>query len=243
MKTIDEVKKIVEESNNIVFLGGAGVSTESGIPDFRSATGLYNKTQGTSYSPECILSRSYYKEDPEGFLTYVKENLIYPEAKPNLAHKALAYLEKEGKLRALITQNIDGLHQKAGSQKLIEIHGTLEDFYCDKCNKSYSQEEVLSGDLVKCDCGGYIRPDIVMYEEALDMGRQMEAIQAISSCDMLIVGGTSLVVYPVAGYLDFYKGSKLVLINKHKTPRDSMADYVIHEGLGKTMAYISGMED
>ena len=244
MEVFDQVKEIIDQSSNIVFLGGAGVSTASGIPDFRSATGLYNQESGTNYSPEYMLSHTFYKEDPESFTKYYKHNLIHKEAKPNRAHYALAELEKRGKLNAVITQNIDGLHQMAGSEKVIEIHGNLRDYYCVDCSKSYCQDFVLESDgLNRCDiCGGIIRPDVVLYEEQLDTIKQMKSIEAISKADVFIVGGTSLMVYPAAGYLRYYRGNKLILINMDSTPQDSFADYVINDDIAGVLGDLVGID-
>lgn len=242
MSTIEDVKKLVDESNNIVFFGGAGVSTGSGIADFRSETGLYNRENNTNYSPEYMLSHSFFKENPEAFTRYYKENLIVKEARPNKAHLGLAKLEKRGKLKGIITQNIDGLHQKAGSENVIEIHGNLEDYYCVDCYKTYDQDFILKDNsLNTCeDCGGIIRPDVVLYEEQLDMNRQIEAIDLISKADVFIVGGSSLVVYPAAGYLNYYNNNKLILINRDSTPQDRLANYIINDDIGRVLEYLVG---
>lgn len=224
------VKEIINESNNIVFFGGAGVSTASNIPDFRSATGLYNRATGTNYSPEYMLSHTFFIEHTEEFYDYFRNNLYYPDAKPNTAHKALVKLEEIGSLKAIVTQNIDGLHQLAGSKNVIEFHGNANRFYCMKCGKQYSSEYAfhMSG-VPKCqDCGGTIRFDVVLYEEPIDEKIYKKAMNAIRNADVLIVGGTSLVVYPAAGLLQYYKGNKLILVNQESTPSDYMADYILN---------------
>ncbi len=231
----EELKKIIEESNNIVFLGGAGVSTESGIPDFRSETGLYSAKQKYGYPPETLLSHTLFMRKPELFFKYYKENLICTDAKPNNAHLALAKLEEIGKLKAVVTQNIDNLHQMAGSKKVYELHGSVYRNHCMSCGKYYSLKDMLAidGNIPKCSCGGIIKPDVVLYEEGLDDYVWSGAINAISRADVLIVGGTSLVVYPAAGLINYYRGKKLVLINKSKTAYDSMASLVINDSIGK----------
>lgn len=236
-ETFKEVKDIIKASNKIVFFGGAGVSTASGIPDFRSATGLYNRSSGTSYSPEYMLSHTFYATHPEEFANYYKKNLIYPDAQPNNAHRALAQLEKEGKMLAVITQNIDGLHQQAGSKKVIEFHGNLTDYYCVKCHKNFDLAYALKDEgASKCDtCGGLVRPDVVLYEEAPKEEDVHAAVDAISRCEVLIVGGTSLVVYPAAGLLNYYRGNKLILINREPTPQDSMANYVLSGDISQVL--------
>lgn len=234
---IDEMKTIIKESDNIVFFGGAGVSTASGIPDFRSATGLYNQKNKNNYSPEYMLSHEFLERNPEEFSHYYKEHLIYPEAKPNKAHLALAKLERLGKLKAVITQNIDSLHQMAGSKKVLELHGNLRDYYCTSCHKSYTLEEVMKEEGMSiCDqCGGFIRPDVVLYGESLNMDIMQKAAEMISKCEVLIVAGTSLVVYPAASFLRYYRGNKLMIINRDHTSKDEMADYVIHDDLNEVM--------
>lgn len=223
------VKQIIKDNKNIVFFGGAGVSTASNIPDFRSATGLYNRATGTNYSPEYMLSHTFFVEHPKEFYDYYKNNLYYPNAQPNNAHKALVKLEKLGKLNTIITQNIDGLHQAAGSQNVIEFHGNSTRFYCMKCGKEYTQEYAINYNGVPiCEkCGGIVRFDVVLYEEQIDQDICQKAIEAISSADVLIVGGTSLVVYPAAGLLQYYNKEKLILINKEETAKDSVADYIL----------------
>ena len=222
---IEEFKKMIKESNNIVFFGGAGVSTESGIPDFRSKNGLYN--QKYKYPPEEILSHTFFMTHTEEFFEFYKAKMNSLKYQPNTTHKKLAELEKEGKLKAIITQNIDGLHQKAGSKNVLELHGSVMHNYCMKCGKEYSAEYVFNSvGVPKCECGGIIKPDVVLYEESLNEGTLEKAVEAIEEADVFIVGGTSLTVYPAAG-------NKLVLINKDETPYDGRANLVIHEGLGK----------
>ncbi|MDD7306447.1 MAG: NAD-dependent protein deacylase [Peptoniphilaceae bacterium] len=236
-RKIEDLKKVIEESDNIVFFGGAGVSTASGVPDFRSATGLYNRKNDSDFSPEYMLSHDFFVKYPDKFMKYCRENLIIDGIKPNAAHKALAYLEKIGKLKAVITQNIDSLHQEAGSKNVIEIHGNLRDYYCTNCGKTFDLTYVKKFEsTVKCDrCGSIVRPDIVLYGESLDQDKISYAISLIRRADVLIIGGTSLVVYPAAGLIDFYRGNKLVLINKETTPRDSRADYLIQGDIAKVM--------
>ncbi|HEY8423832.1 MAG TPA: NAD-dependent protein deacylase [Clostridia bacterium] len=233
----DEVKRIIQESSNIVFFGGAGVSTASGIPDFRSAAGLYNRKSNTQFSPEYMLSHEFFETHPDEFSDYVRENLLYEDAKPNNAHYALAKLEKQGKLKAIITQNIDRLHQKAGSVNVLELHGSLFEYYCSGCHKKYALNDFKSvkGALRCSKCSGVVRPDVVLYGEGLNMQIYYKAIEAIQSSDVFIVGGTSLVVYPAAGLLDFYRGNKLVLINMEPTPQDSRADYILRGDVSQIM--------
>jgi NAD-dependent deacetylase len=234
----DEVKKIIQESSNIVFFGGAGVSTASGIPDFRSATGLYNQKSNTQYSPEYMLSHEFFQTHPDEFSDYVRENLLYENAQPSGAHRALAKLEKEGKLRAVITQNIDRLHQKAGSVKVFEIHGSLYEYYCVGCRQTYTLEDfksVKKGALRCSKCSKVVRPDVVLYGENLDMTVFYGAIKAIEESDVFIVGGTSLVVYPAASLLNYYHGHKLALINMEKTSADAYADYVLHGDISQIL--------
>ena len=236
----EKLKKWIEESNNIVFFGGAGVSTESGIPDFRSENGIFMTMNEYGFPPETILSHSFFMAKPEIFFEYYKKSLLFPDAKPNNAHKALAKLEKEGKLRSVITQNIDDLHQKAGSQRVLELHGTLYKNYCMKCGKTFDLSYVMQNNgITKCDtCGGIVRPDVVLYEEGLDNTTVTEAVKDISNADMLIVGGTSLNVYPAAGLIRYYKGNKLVLINKSATQYDKSADLVISDAIGDVLGSI-----
>lgn len=229
----EQIYKLILNSNNIVFFGGAGVSTASGIPDFRSATGLYNKKNDTGFSPEYMLSHEFLISDQEGFSNYYKENLIYEDAKPNITHNVLTKLEKMGKLRAIVTQNIDSLHQKAGSKNVLEIHGNLRDYYCMKCGKTYKEKDIIRTKGANyCDCGGYIRPDVTLYGESLNQKIVYDAINAISHADVLIIGGTSLVVYPAASYINYYRGNKCILINKEISGNDSIANFLIHDDLG-----------
>ncbi|MBO5057349.1 MAG: NAD-dependent protein deacylase [Lachnospiraceae bacterium] len=233
MSQIEKLKEIVDNSNNIVFFGGAGVSTESGIPDFRSVDGLYN--QKYDYPPETILSYTFYRSKPEEFFRFYKDKMLCLTAKPNAAHLKLAQWEKEGKLKAIITQNIDGLHQAAGSKEVLELHGSVLRNYCESCGEFYDAEYMLHADGVpKCArCGGYVKPDVVLYEEGLDQDILNKSIQYIREADVLIIGGTSLVVYPAAGLIDYYRGDKLVVINKTPTGRDSMADLVVQGSIGE----------
>ncbi|MDD6222739.1 MAG: NAD-dependent protein deacylase [Lachnospiraceae bacterium] len=239
-ETEEKIRKfqgIVRQSDNIVFFGGAGVSTESGIPDFRSPDGLYN--QKYKYPPEEIISHSFYESNPEEFFRFYRDRMLYPDAKPSTTHKVLARLEQEGKLTGLVTQNIDGLHQKAGSKHVVELHGSVLRNYCERCGKFYGIDAILNSTGVpRCDCGGIIKPDVVLYEESLDMDNITEAVRLITNADVLIVGGTSLGVYPAAGMIDYYKGNKLVLINKSATPYDGRADLLIHAPLGEVFGRI-----
>ena len=239
-KEVMELKKIINESNNIVFFGGAGVSTESGIPDFRSEKGIYSAVSEYGYNPETILSHSFFMKNKEIFFKYYKKNLLYPNAKPNNAHYGLAKLEKEGKLKAVITQNIDDLHQKAGSKNVLELHGTLYKNYCMKCGKNFDLDYVTKDyGVTFCDeCGGVVRPDVVLYEEGLDQDVIRNSVKYISEADVLIVGGTSLAVYPAAGLIDYFRGNKLVLINKSVTPYDKKADLIINENIGEVFKEI-----
>ena len=233
-KELETFKKLVEESDNIVFFGGAGVSTESGIPDFRSVDGLYN--QKWRYPPETILSDVFFERDPEEYYRFHREKLVIDGVRPNAAHLALARLEKAGKLKAVITQNIDGLHQAAGSEKVLELHGSILRAYCCRCRKVYDAELINHGKgLPRCSCGAVIRPDIVLYGEALDQDVLQESVNYIRNADMLIVGGTSLNVYPAAGLINYYRGNKLVLINLSATPYDAQADLVIHQKIGEVL--------
>lgn len=232
MENLEKLKTWVQESKRIVFFGGAGVSTESGIPDFRSVDGLYN--QKFDYPPETIISHSFFLKNPEYFFRFYREKMLPLGFSPNITHKKLAQWEEVGKLTAVITQNIDGLHQKAGSHRVLELHGSVLRNYCMKCHKSYSAEYVKNSQgICRCDCGGIIRPDVVLYEESLDSQVLEKSIYAIAQCDLLIVGGTSLTVYPAAGLLRYYPGHRLVLINRDETPYDNQADLVLHESLGK----------
>ncbi len=238
MDEILRLKEIVETSDNIVFFGGAGVSTESGIPDFRSQDGLYSLKY--KYPPEQIVSHSFYKKRPTEFFEFYKDKMLAPDAKPNKAHLKLAELEKRGKLKAVITQNIDGLHQMAGSEKVLELHGSVLRNYCESCGKFFDLQYIIdSKETPLCDkCGGSVKPDVVLYEESLDMNIMSEAISFISRADVLIIGGTSLVVYPAAGLIDYYRGSKLVVINKSPTPRDEQADLLIAGSIGEVFGSI-----
>lgn len=237
MTNIETLKKWIDESDNIVFFGGAGVSTESNIPDFRSTDGLYN--QKYDYPPETILSHSFYRRNTEEFYRFYHDKMIYPDAKPNKAHLALAELEEKGKLKAVITQNIDGLHQKAGSKEVLELHGSVLRNYCERCGKFYDEKYILaSAGVPKCECGGTIKPDVVLYEEGLDDNIIRKSVEYIGNADVLIVGGTSLTVYPAAGFIDFYRGNKLVLINKDATAMDYKADLCIHGKIGEVLGGI-----
>lgn len=230
---INEIYEMILSSDNIVFFGGAGVSTESGIPDFRSSTGLYNRKNNTGYSPEYMLSHDFLINDNEGFSRYFKENLIIDDVKPNITHFVLAKLEKMGKLKAVITQNIDSLHQKAGSKNVLEIHGNLRDFYCVKCGKIYDEKEIIhTFGANYCDCGGYIRPDVTLYGEIPQQAQVIKSIQAIREADVLIIGGTSLTVYPAASFINYYNGNKSILINKEIIGK-GVANYIINDSLGK----------
>lgn len=237
----ERLRDIIANSDNIVFFGGAGVSTESNIPDFRSESGLYNAQQKYGRSPEEMLSHSFFMRHTDTFFDYYKNNLIYRSAEPNKAHRALAKLEEQGKLKAVITQNIDGLHQKAGSRNVYELHGSVLRNYCMDCGEFYDLDYIMDeancdGGIPKCKkCGGTVKPDVVLYEEALDDDCMMGAIRAIQQADTLIIGGTSLVVYPAAGLIRYFGGNKLVLINKQATPYDSQADLVINDSIGKVM--------
>ena len=236
---IEKLKQWIAESGNIVFFGGAGVSTESGVPDFRSQDGLYN--QQYDYPPETILSHTFFTRMPEEFFRFYKNKILMDGKKvlPNRAHYALAKLEQEGKLKAVVTQNIDGLHQLAGSKKVFELHGSVHRNYCMKCGKSYTAEEVkAAGGVPRCECGGLIKPDVVLYEEQLDADCIDKSIAAIAACDTLIIAGTSLTVYPAAGFVRYFRGNDLVLINRDPTPMDSECDLVIHDSVGKVLGEI-----
>lgn len=228
----------IKASDNIVFFGGAGVSTESGIPDFRSVDGLYN--QKYDYPPETILSHTFYRKHPQEFYRFYRDKMLCLDAEPNITHYKLAELEKAGKLKGVVTQNIDGLHQKAGSKNVMELHGSVLRNYCERCLQFVSAEEILnSTDVPKCPkCGGPVKPDVVLYEEGLNQKTLEDAIYCISHADVLIVGGTSLAVYPAAGLIDYYNGNKLVLINKSTTPMDARADLLIQQGLGSVFEQI-----
>ena len=234
---IEKLTEILRNSNNIVFFGGAGVSTESGIPDFRSADGLYNEKLKINFTPEQLVSHSFYIRYPEEFFKFYKDKLIYPEAKPNAAHIALAKLEEMGKLKAVITQNIDGLHQAAGSKVVYELHGSVLRNYCVKCHAFYDEKFILeSKGVPTCTkCGGRVKPDVVLYEEGLDDNVIRGAVNAIANADTLIIGGTSLVVYPAAGLINYFKGKNLILINKSSTSADSKANLVINDDIAKVL--------
>ena len=232
-----QLKDWIQSSGNIVFFGGAGVSTESGIPDFRSVDGLYN--QQYKYPPETIISHSCYVRNPEEFYRFYKDRMLFTHAKPKAAHQALARLEEQGKLRAVITQNIDGLHQMAGSKEVLELHGSVHRNYCTRCGQFYDLDYVVKSDGVPhCSCGGVIKPDVVLYEEGLDDRTLQKSVDYIRHADILIIGGTSLVVYPAAGLIDYYRGHKLVLINKAATSRDSQADLVISDPIGEVLGTV-----
>ncbi len=239
MNKIEKLQEIIDASDNIVFFGGAGVSTESGIPDFRSESGIFKSLEKYGDTPERLVSHSYYLEHTDKFFSYYKDCLIFPEAEPNPAHYTLARLEKEGKLKAIITQNIDGLHKKAGSKNVLELHGIVYRNYCEICKKEYDLNFILESEgIPHCTCGGIIKPDVVLYEEALDMNILNKSAQYIMSADTLIVGGTSLVVYPTAGLINYFKGKNLVLINKSQTDYDNLATLVINEAIRETLAKI-----
>ena len=236
-QAVEKLQRFVDECENIVFFGGAGVSTESGIPDFRSVDGLYN--QQYDYPPETILSHSFFMRNTGEFFRFYSNKMLYDKAKPNAAHEKLAELEKAGKLRAVITQNIDNLHQMAGSENVLELHGSVYRNYCMECGKFYgfAHMKAASG-IPRCECGGIIKPDVVLYEEALDADVLTRSVQAISEAQMLIIGGTSLAVYPAASLIDYFRGKYLVVINKSPTPRDKQADLLIQAPIGETFAQI-----
>ena len=238
MTDIEKFVDMVKNSDNIVFFGGAGVSTESGIPDFRSTDGLYN--QHYKYPPETILSHSFFMDNTEEFYRFYRYKMLALDAQPNMAHIKLAELEKAGKLKAIVTQNIDGLHQKAGSKNVLELHGSVHRNFCMHCNKFFDAEYMKnSTGIPKCDvCGGIIKPDVVLYEEGLDNDVIEQSLYYISHADMLIIGGTSLVVYPAAGLVRYYRGHKLVLINKSSTDMDSAADLVLHDPIGEVFSHV-----
>lgn len=239
MEAVEQLKQWIKESENIVFFGGAGVSTESGIPDFRSQDGLYH--QQYDYPPEQILSHTFFMKKPEEFFRFYHNKMIAADAKPNKAHLALAKLEREGKLKAVITQNIDGLHQDAGSREVLELHGSVRRNHCMRCGKFYGLETIQAqAGVPRCSCGGMIKPDVVLYEEGLDMDTLNKAVAYISQADVLIVGGTSLTVYPAAGLVDYYRGKKLVLINRDATPLDGSAGLVINGKIGELLSQACG---
>ncbi|MDE5864864.1 MAG: NAD-dependent protein deacylase [Lachnospiraceae bacterium] len=234
---IQKLKKIVEESDNIVFFGGAGVSTESGIPDFRSVDGLYN--QQYKYPPEVMVSHSFYVSHPEEFFDFYKKKMIALEAKPNAAHLKLADLEKQGKVKAVITQNIDGLHYAAGSKEVLELHGSVHRNYCESCRKSYPVQYIVDAvGVPKCECGATVKPDVVLYEEGLDPVTMQKTVQYIRNAEVLIIGGTSLAVYPAAGFIDYFNGKHLIVINMDETARDVHADLLINERIGEVFQQI-----
>lgn len=234
---LSTLKEWVDKSDNIVFFGGAGVSTESGIPDFRSVDGLYN--QQYDYPPETILSHSFYMRKTEEFFRFYKNKMLFPDAEPSTTHLKLAELEQRGKLKGVITQNIDGLHQKAGSKKVIELHGSVLRNYCERCGRFYGLEAVMASESIPtCECGGRIKPDVVLYEEGLNDADIREAVRLIQEAEVLIIGGTSLGVYPAAGLIDYYRGNKLVLVNKSKTPYDNRADLLINAALGSIFSQL-----
>ena len=234
---IKQLKELIEESKYIVFLGGAGVSTESGIPDFRSGAGIYNTESGTKYRPIDIIAHDFFMEHPEDFYDFYKRKLIYPDARPNKAHKALVRLERQGKLKAIITQNIDNLHQEAGSKCVIELHGSVYRNYCMDCGKKFNIEYIASQEGVPhCDkCGGIVRPDIVLYEENLEHENVDNAIKAVKKCDLMIIAGTSLTVYPAATFAQFLKHDRIVIINKSSTYMDLKALLTIHDNVGEVL--------
>ncbi len=232
-ESVLELKNIIDKYDNIVFFGGAGVSTESGIPDFRSVDGLYH--QEYDYPPETILSHSFYRSHPKDFYRFYRKKMLFLDAKPNAAHRKLAELEAQGKLRAVITQNIDGLHQAAGSKVVLELHGSVLRNYCESCGAFHDVRYILnSTDVPKCqECGGSVKPDVVLYEEGLNQKTLNAAVNYIHNADVLIIGGTSLAVYPAAGLIDYFKGDKLVVINKSSTPRDTHADLLVQGAIGQ----------
>lgn len=235
---IQALQSMIEQSDNIVFFGGAGVSTESGIPDFRSRDGLYN--QKYKFPPESIISHTFFVRRPEEFYEFYRDRMLALEAKPNAAHLFLARLEAAGKLKAVVTQNIDGLHQAAGSKNVFELHGSVHRNYCMRCGRFYDAEYIKeSSGIPRCACGGIIKPDVVLYEEGLDSRVVEGAVSAISSADMLIVGGTSLVVYPAAGFIEYFRGKRLVVINKSPTPADARAQLVINDGIAKVFSQLT----
>ena len=239
MSKISQLQEIITNSDNIVFFGGAGVSTESGIPDFRSESGIFKSLEKYGDTPENLVSHSYYIDHTEEFFEYYKENLIFEDATPNPAHLKLAELEKTGKIKAVITQNIDGLHQKAGSENVLELHGSIHRNYCQICGKEYDLKYILeSNGIPKCECGGIIKPDVVLYEEPLNNSILSLSIDYIQNAETLIIGGTSLVVYPAAGLINYFSGKNLILINKSETPYDNLATLVINDAIGEVFSQI-----
>lgn len=238
MDQIKRLQEMIDESNNIVFFGGAGVSTESDIPDFRSADGLYQETY--KYPPEQVVSHTFFVQKPELFYEFYKSKMMFLDAKPNKAHKKLAEMEEKGKLKAVITQNIDGLHQLAGSKRVLELHGSIHRNYCQKCGKFYDAKYVKESEGIPlCECGGIVKPDVVLYEEGLDSMTIQQSVRAISEAEMLIIGGTSLVVYPAASFIDYFRGKYLVVINKSATSRDAQADLCIQQPIGEVLGKIN----
>ncbi len=237
MDQIKRLQEMVDESNNIVFFGGAGVSTESNIPDFRSADGLYQETY--KYPPEQVVSHTFFVQKPELFYEFYKSKMMFLDAKPNKAHKKLAEMEEKRKLKAVITQNIDGLHQLAGSKHVLELHGSIHRNYCQRCGRFYDAKYVKESEgIPMCDCGGIVKPDVVLYEEGLDSMTIQQSVRAISEAEMLMIGGTSLVVYPAASFIDYFNGKYLVVINKSATSRDAQADLCIQESIGEVLGKI-----
>lgn len=237
MEKLQELQRMIDESQRIVFFGGAGVSTESNIPDFRSSDGLYNEQY--QYPPERVVSHTFFQKRTELFYDFYKNKMMFLDAKPNEAHKKLAELERAGKLTAVVTQNIDGLHQMAGSKCVLELHGSIHRNYCQRCGKFYDAKYIKESEgIPRCECGGIIKPDVVLYEEGLDGRTIQNTVQAIAQADMLIIGGTSLVVYPAASFIDYFHGKYLVVINKSATPRDGQADLCIQEPIGKVLGEI-----
>ena len=239
MSKIKQLQEIIDTSDNIVFFGGAGVSTESGIPDFRSESGIFKSLKKYGERPEKLVSHTYYLENTEKFFEYYRENLVFRDANPNPAHLKLSELEKTGKLKAVITQNIDGLHQKAGSVEVLELHGSIHRNYCQICNKEYNLDYIFKNKgIPMCECGGIVKPDVVLYEESLNNAILNFAIDYISQAETLIIGGTSLVVYPAAGLINYFNGDNLVLINKSETPYDNIASLVINDAIGEVFSQI-----
>lgn len=237
MDQMKRLQEMVDQSNNIVFFGGAGVSTESNIPDFRSADGLYQETY--KYPPEQVVSHTFFVQKPELFYEFYKSKMMFLDAKPNKAHKKLAEMEEKGKLKAVITQNIDGLHQLAGSKHVLELHGSIHRNYCQRCGRFYDAKYVKESEgIPMCDCGGIVKPDVVLYEEGLDSMTIQQSVRAISEAEMLMIGGTSLVVYPAASFIDYFNGKYLVVINKSATSRDAQADLCIQESIGEVLGKI-----
>lgn len=239
MTKISQLQEIIDSSDNIVFFGGAGVSTESGIPDFRSESGIFKSLEKYGDTPENLVSHSYYMGHTEKFFDYYRENLIFKDAQPNPAHITLAKLEETGKLKAVITQNIDGLHQKAGSKNVLELHGSIHRNYCQICGKEYGLNHILKSEgIPRCECGGTVKPDVVLYEEPLNNAILSFSIDYIQNAETLIIGGTSLVVYPAAGLINYFNGDNLILINKSETPYDDYASLVINDAIGETLSQI-----